>query len=235
VADTPAQPSYQVDHVAIDEIEIEGERRRVNPEKLKDIKTGIATLGLREPLTIRMVKGHKYLVVGFNRLEVARSLGWKKVPCVFFKGGAKKARLWQISENLHRNELTALEECEQTVEFLKLAGLDTTDPKESKKKGKRGRPAGGDAEAARKLPGKGTTEAKRMRILRARPVAALEPTVKSALIDAGFDDNPTKLTAVARIKGTEARLKKVEEMKSGRKKPQTARRRRRMTRSRCRS
>jgi hypothetical protein len=91
---------------------------------------------------------------------------------------------------------------------------------------KRGRPESGDAKAARKLPifGK-TAEAKRKRIVLDRKIAALDPAVKEAIIEAGLDNDAGKLKEIVGQKTTNAKLAKVAELEAGprKKKPGSSR------------
>ena len=154
--DGATSPSYKIHHILVEQIEVSKKRRQVHPEKVKDLNDSIATIGLRTPLTVRPLWGKKPLITGLHRLEAVKALGWKKVPCVYITGGEKVARLWEISENLHRAELTDLEEYEYIAEWLKLTEEDKPVSAQNGQKGKTGRPKGGLSEAARKLPGKGT-------------------------------------------------------------------------------
>jgi ParB-like chromosome segregation protein Spo0J len=49
------------------------------------------------------------LVAGRHRLAACIELGVNQVPVVAETGSELEARLWEIAENLHRAELTALD------------------------------------------------------------------------------------------------------------------------------
>src|SRR5690349_7292916 len=94
--------------IAIDDITI-GDRRAVNAAAVKRLADSIDQIGLRHPITVRE-KGEKYLLVaGRHRLEAFRKLGREFVPASIVKRTNDEARLWEISENLHRADLTKLE------------------------------------------------------------------------------------------------------------------------------
>jgi ParB-like chromosome segregation protein Spo0J len=216
-SNVPTAPTYKIHHIAVDEIEVSGKRRQYHPKKAEALKDSIARIGLRTPLTIRsFTSGKKQLITGGYRLEAVKALGWKKVPCVYITGGAKVARLWEISENLHRAELTALEESELIAEWLKLTEQEEENVSaQNGQKGKVGRPKGGVSEAARKLPGKGTQSAKRHKIERAAKRAAIHKDVKQKIVEAGLADSPTKLDAIASKPDKEAQLKELERVQAG--------------------
>jgi ParB-like chromosome segregation protein Spo0J len=206
-------PSYTVKNIKVEEIKVPENRRKTNPATVDDIKESILRIGFQTPLTVRLLTGgEKRLITGGHRLEAARAAGMKTVPCFVIKGEVN-ARLWEIAENLYRNDLTVLEQSNQIVEWMTLTGADEVN---EGGKGKGGRPKGGMSEAARKLPARGTEAAKRKRIDRAKKIAALEAKVQKAIVDAGLDDSQAKLLAVAKENGEAARLEKVKQVKAGR-------------------
>jgi hypothetical protein len=58
---------------------------------------------------------------GRHRIEAMRVIGKERVPVRVFDFNDIEARLWTISENLHYNELNALDRAEQVAEFLRLS------------------------------------------------------------------------------------------------------------------
>ena len=52
---------------------------------------------------------------GLHRLEAKKRLGDTTIACFVMEGDERVARMWEISENLHRAELTPLEHDEQLV------------------------------------------------------------------------------------------------------------------------
>jgi ParB-like nuclease domain len=216
LADQGTAPSYKVYYVVIKQIKVASPRRQINPQKVKELKESIAEIGLRTPITVRVVDGTKHLIAGLHRLAAVKALGWEKIPVVKIKGGKKVARLWEISENLHRAELTAVEESRLIVEWLELTGAEEVVSVQNGQKKEPGRPKGGISAAAAKLPGKGTVTAKRKQITRALKIDKIDPEVKQAAVDAGFADNRKKLGEIAEEKGKDAQLKKLEQLKAAR-------------------
>jgi hypothetical protein len=121
--------------------------------------------------------------------------------------------MWEICENLHRAELTALEHDEQTAEWVRLTESDPPISGQNVQKKGRGRRKGGISEAARRLPIKGKTHtAKRKNVERALKVDSIFPEAKDAAKKAGFDKNRSKLLKVAAEKTLEAQLAKIREL-----------------------
>jgi ParB-like chromosome segregation protein Spo0J len=80
----------------------------------------MARLGLRTPISVRMDDDDVVLVAGRHRLEAARRLGWDRIDAVYIDGDETDARLWEISENLHRAELSPVERAEHINEWRRL-------------------------------------------------------------------------------------------------------------------
>jgi ParB-like chromosome segregation protein Spo0J len=153
------------------------------------------------------------LVSGFHRLEAKKRLGDTTIPCIIMEGDERLARMWEISENLHRAEVTPFEHDEQVAEWVQLLKADPAFYGQNVQKKGRGRPEGGISEAARRLPIKGETHAaKRKNVERALKVASIFPKAKDAAKKAGFDKNRAKLLQVAAEKTLEAQLAKIREL-----------------------
>ncbi len=117
--------------------------------------------------------------LAFHRIEAFRLLGRPEIDAVFFNGSDVEAELWEISENLHRSELTKLEYGEQVARWIELKNVEgvlgQVDPKPHG-----GRPESGLRAAARELPLDGTTdEAKRSDARRALKIASLSEDAKA--------------------------------------------------------
>lgn len=216
------RPSYDVRQIKIADIKIKGERRALNPEKLNGLMQSIPILSLQNPITVRLVKRdagwgktktERHLVTGFHRLEATKQLGKTTITCVILKGGKRIARLWEISENLHRAELTPFEHDEQVAEWVRLTESDPPISGQNVQKKGRGRRKGGVSEAARRLPIKGKTHtAKRKNVERALKVDSIFAEAKDAIKKAGLDQNRSKYRKVAAEKTLEAQLAKVREL-----------------------
>jgi ParB-like chromosome segregation protein Spo0J len=208
-------PSYKVREIAVAKIKVRKGRRPLNPKKVERLVQSMRILGLRTPLTVRPLKSGPELVVGWHRLEAAKILKWKTVRCEEIRGGKVLARMWEIGENLFRAGLTALEEAEQTAEWVKLSEQVAQSSGEKAKKGP-GRSEGGKAKAARDLPIPGKTEeAKRKTVERRLAIAGIDSAAKKAAREAGLDDTPTKLLKIAAETTTEAQLAKVKALAKG--------------------
>jgi len=83
--------------------------RALDRESVERLKESISRIGLKTPISVRSGEQGWTLVSGRHRLEACIELGMDEVPVVAETGSELEARLWEIAENLHRAELTALE------------------------------------------------------------------------------------------------------------------------------
>jgi ParB family chromosome partitioning protein len=215
------RPSYEVQEIKIPDIKVKGERRALDPAKLNELMESISSLGLRTPITVSVVKQRRdwqntkrewVLVSGLHRLEAMRQLGKTTIPCMIMEGDERHARMWEISENLHRADLTSAEYDEQVAEWVRMFQEGQLISGQNGQKIGRGRRKGGYSEAARKLPVKGKThEAKRKNVARAVKAASIAPEAKDAANKAGLNSRSVRLK-IAAEKTPEAQLAKVNEL-----------------------
>ena len=105
----------------LDAIQIPSTTRPYNATAVVDIKRSIEAIGLQSAPTVIEREGHYVLVAGRHRIEALRLLGVETVLVRLVDMDEREARMWTISENLHRAELTALQRAEQMAEFVQLS------------------------------------------------------------------------------------------------------------------
>lgn len=175
-------------------------RKTVDPERVAALAASIKDIGLMTPITFRTLPRMTIdgveetdvpvLVAGMHRLEAFKKLGLEEIPCIEIDGGDIEAQLWEIAENLHRAELTALERDQHIAKWIELCGQRILNQPDTKIG--RGRPEGGTRAAARELG------VKQMDAARAVKVASLTEEAKEAARDVGLDDNRTALLEAAK-------------------------------------
>jgi ParB-like chromosome segregation protein Spo0J len=123
----------------LDEIDVREGHRPVDMEAVRRLAKSIEDIGLQYPITA-VAKGQRFaLVAGLHRLEASRVLGEERIPATIVKLSDIDARLWEISENLHRAELTVTQRAEyvdlakQKRESEKAAQLAQADPRYEKR------------------------------------------------------------------------------------------------------
>jgi ParB family transcriptional regulator, chromosome partitioning protein len=103
--------------VAIDEIDLSHTIRPYNASVVGELAQSIRAIGLQTPLTCIVRDGQHILVAGRNRLEALRLVGCEQAPVRIVDFDDVEAKLWRLSENLHRAELTKLEYDRQVVQY----------------------------------------------------------------------------------------------------------------------
>jgi ParB-like chromosome segregation protein Spo0J len=195
--------------VMIDDIAVGSGRREIDMAAVKKLAQSIEQIGLQHPVTVTVKrKGDGYLLVaGRHRLEACKAIGRDHVMANIVTMTKDESRLWEISENLHRADLSKLERDEQIAEWIeiteRLASQSATP-----KTGKGGHQPGGVNAAAREL-GIDKDDAHR-----AIKVAGLTEEAKEAARDAGLDNNRSALLAVAKEDGAKAQVTKVKSIKA---------------------
>jgi ParB-like chromosome segregation protein Spo0J len=203
--------SLILETVAVAEVEVIGRRREVEPEKVKTIAASMSKIGLRTPITLRRIKKGLgttvlVLVAGGYRLAAAESLGWKDIDAFIMEGDETDARMWQLIEDVHRAELTALQRAESVAELVQLV-------RKSEKGGQLAHPGGpqphdrGISRAAKAL---GFT---REEVRRSLDIAGISAEAKAKAKEHGLDKNQSALLKIAKQKGSDAQLAKIGEIK----------------------
>jgi ParB family transcriptional regulator, chromosome partitioning protein len=191
----------------LSQIEIPPTARPYNATAVVELSRSIAAIGLQSAPTVIEREGRFVLVAGRHRIEALKMLHVESVLVRLVDFDDVEARMWTISENLFRAELTISQRAEQVAEYAKLAAekrdvqSEQVAQNKSKREDGRGhRHEGGDSLAARDL---GIT---REEVRRAKTIAALPEQTKQAARDAGLDDNQSALLKAARAPTAEAQI-----------------------------
>jgi hypothetical protein len=104
-------------------IQVLGKRRPLNDAKVRAIAASMELIGLETPISVRKERQEVILVSGWHRLEAAKLLKWREIPCVVMRSDETNARIWQKVENFYRAELTVLERAEIVDELREVAWL----------------------------------------------------------------------------------------------------------------
>lgn len=180
--------------------------RTLSNDSVVSLAASMDVIGLRTPITVKPCsKFHQgqeiaafEIVTGRHRLEAAKMLGWDEIEAIVMEDDIRACRLWEISENLHRAELTALERDKLVAEWVELTG-ENIGATCAENKG-RGRPQSGVNEASRQLG------IERTDVQRALKVASLSPEAQDVARSAGLDDNRSALLDAAKHQTPEAQV-----------------------------
>jgi ParB family chromosome partitioning protein len=125
----PKHEHQAVDLIPLADVFIVGKRRPVDEDAVTALCESIDKHGLQHPITVRIadaadehgeVSGAFVLVAGAHRVEACTRLGFEDIPAHVMRWDERDARLWEISENLHRAELSPVERAEQIDEWRRL-------------------------------------------------------------------------------------------------------------------
>src|ERR1700720_3094086 len=178
--------------LSVDDIIVPEGRREAKPAEVKKLADSIKEIGLKHPITVRRGRDNTYvLVAGRHRLEAFRKLGEEFIPSLITSMSKAEARKWEISENLHRCDLTKIERSELLAEWVLLTEEEVSGQLGPKPGTVGGRPESGISAASREL-GIGRKEAER-----AVKIASISEEAKTAASEMGLGDNQTALLKVA--------------------------------------
>ena len=105
----------------VENIKVPEQRARgLDEATVARLAESLSRIGLQTPITVWQDDEWPTLVAGLHRLKAAERLGWKKVEVIYLEGDEQDARLWEISENLHRCDLSAVERAEHIDEWRRL-------------------------------------------------------------------------------------------------------------------
>ena len=203
----------QVVKIALDIVFANNEARTIDEKAVERLAESMNKVGQLNPIMVvkaRYSAGGRAdntcyrVVAGGHRLKAAKMLGWSEIDaCVldYAEDDYKHHRMIEITENLHRAELSALERDKLVAEWCELVGGVSV---QNGQKPKGGRPAGGESEASRQL---GLV---RQDVHRARKVASLSEPAQEKARELGLDDNRSALLEAARETEPEEQVRTLE-------------------------
>jgi ParB family chromosome partitioning protein len=214
--DEPNPKDATVRSIPIARISVPKRARKHDVSKVQDLAVSIGDVGLINPISVVRTKSSSdeefTLVAGGGRLEAAKLLGWKEIAASVLKGGKSKVRRSEISENLFRTDLTALEKAKQISEYadrLEAKGAQHAHPAGRQPHDR------GISKAAAKL------KISRDRIRRSRAISQLPKATEKSIINAELDDNQAALLKIAATKPEKHRamIKQLRRRKEARQRP----------------
>lgn len=102
-------------------------RVHFDEETLGELASSIAQLGVLQPILVRVVDGNYQLIAGERRWRAAQRAGLTTVPAVIRTSDDVRAVQQALVENLHRQDLTPLEEAAAFQQLIEDFGLTHDD------------------------------------------------------------------------------------------------------------
>ena len=195
--------SINVVRVRITDVSIPDGCRSINEKAVNRLADSMSAIGLKTPITVRINSTGTWLVAGRHRFEAAKKLGWNYIEAIVTRDDKLDRQLWQAAENIHRTDLTALQDAEAVTRWAKLV---------VKKAAQHAHPGGrqphdkGVSKAAKAI---GVT---RDNVRRSNMIADISSAAKAAIIDAGLADKQSALLKIANERTPRAQLHKVREL-----------------------
>lgn len=99
-------------------------RKNFDEDSLQEMATSIATYGVLQPLILVKSEGGRYLIIaGERRFRASCKAGLKKVPAIIRDLTPQQIQEISLIENLHREDLNAIEAAEGMRELMDNHGL----------------------------------------------------------------------------------------------------------------
>lgn len=116
-------PTQEIDITLIDRNPAQP-RKTFDEESLKEMATSIATYGVLQPLLLVRSEGGRYLIIaGERRFRASLLAGLKSVPAIIKEFTPQQIQEISLIENLHREDLNAIEAAEGMRELMENHGL----------------------------------------------------------------------------------------------------------------
>lgn len=116
-------PTQEIDITLIDRNPNQP-RKTFNEESLREMANSIATYGVLQPLLLVKTEGGRYLIIaGERRFRASLLAGLKRVPAIVRELTPQQIQEISLIENLHREDLNAIEAAEGMRELMENHGL----------------------------------------------------------------------------------------------------------------
>lgn len=201
----------------LDRIQIR-DRRESNEDAINDLAVSMRDIGLIYPINVAVSgknesgKNMYSVYGGTNRCKAALKLGWKRINAIVLTGDEDELRLYEIAENIFRNDPTVLECAELTTEYVEIVNRKAVHD---------AHPGGqqphdkGISQAAKKL------HITREKVRRSQLISGISQPAKDAIKEAKLSDTQKYLLEIAKKKTPEDQLATVAEVAKRKARPPT--------------
>lgn len=209
----------EVQRIKMAETMLSGMARKRDAAHVEALADSMNRIGLLNPITVMRANytargradnpGFRVLAGG-HRYEAAKMLGWEEIDAFVVEcseDDAKSQRMIEITENLHRAELTAGERARLIAEWTELTGEKVRQLDAPAVGGKQPHEQG-IRKTAREL---GLSEPD---VRRCMKIASLSPEAQAVAVEEGLDNNRSALLDAAKHQEPEAQVQALLERKA---------------------
>lgn len=102
-------------------------RAKITEEGLEELKASLGRVGLINPIRVKQRENGYEIESGHRRYLAARELGWGQINCLIVDEGDGDVKLRSIHENLHREDMSPIEEGKAVAALVSEYGLSLRD------------------------------------------------------------------------------------------------------------
>lgn len=99
-------------------------RGAIDSERLAELAASLSAQGQLQPILVRPDGDTFVIIAGHRRFLAARSLGWETIEAKILPAGVKDEQILSLVENLHREDLTPVEEARVVYNLVMDQNLD---------------------------------------------------------------------------------------------------------------
>ena len=96
-------------------------------DELRELAVSIGEVGIIQPVVVIPVESGYELVVGERRLRAAKLAGMKTIPAIVTETAPREQQLMALMENIHRSNLSPLEEAASFRDILEQSGWNQSE------------------------------------------------------------------------------------------------------------
>ncbi len=102
-------------------------RQFFDEAELEELAASIAEVGVIQPIVLIASEPGYELVVGERRLRAAKKAGLSSIPAIIMEAAPREQQVMALIENIHRSNLSAIEEAASLRDILESTGWSQTE------------------------------------------------------------------------------------------------------------
>jgi len=107
-----SERAFKVDYLSLEELVVSPFNVRKSVGDLTDLQSSIQSMGLLQPIIVRLAKGKLEVVVGQRRFLACKGLGWKAIPAIKRDMTDREALILSLTENVQIDSIDPMDRAE---------------------------------------------------------------------------------------------------------------------------